>query len=361
MPSLAVFDFDRTVVDDDSDATIIRRLKERQPPPEWDSTNHDWTPYMSDVFEHAFSAGLSQEDILASIACMRATPGLPELFTRLAAEGWDILLLTDANTVFVKHWLKTHELDHCITSIITNGAFFESGRLHIEPCMRQAACARCPANLCKALALHTWCKIADFRSDLFSWFSFDIHNRSEAAMSGRLHIEPCMRQAACARCPANLCKALALHTWCKSGRLHIEPCMRQAACARCPANLCKALALHTWCKSGRLHIEPCMRQAACARCPANLCKALALHTWCKDRQYDRIVYSGDGRNDFCPATTLPASSTVFARRGYPLDDLIRASLASPTPQVKAKVVYWDDCYRIIEELFPEEKSKAGSE
>ncbi|KAG7298354.1 hypothetical protein JYU34_017969 [Plutella xylostella] len=238
MPSLAVFDFDRTVVDDDSDATIIRRLKERQPPPEWDSTNHDWTPYMSDVFEHAFSAGLSQEDILASIACMRATPGLPELFTKLAANGWDILLLTDANTVFVKHWLKTHELDHCITSIITNGAFFESGRLHIEPCMRQAACARCPANLCKALALHTWCK---------------------------------------------------------------------------------------------------------------------------DRQYDRIVYSGDGRNDFCPATTLPASSTVFARRGYPLDDLIRATLASPTPQVKAKVVYWDDCHRIIEELFPEDKSKTGSE
>lgn len=49
MASLAVFDFDHTIVDDDSDATIINRLKQKKPPPEWNSTNHDWTPYMSDV------------------------------------------------------------------------------------------------------------------------------------------------------------------------------------------------------------------------------------------------------------------------------------------------------------------------
>ncbi|GBP10146.1 hypothetical protein EVAR_77558_1 [Eumeta japonica] len=47
--SLAVFDFDRTIVDDDSDATIIRRLREKKPPPEWEQSNYDWTPYMSDV------------------------------------------------------------------------------------------------------------------------------------------------------------------------------------------------------------------------------------------------------------------------------------------------------------------------
>lgn len=49
MASLAVFDFDRTIVDADSDATIINRLREKKPPPEWESGNHDWTPYMSDV------------------------------------------------------------------------------------------------------------------------------------------------------------------------------------------------------------------------------------------------------------------------------------------------------------------------
>lgn len=49
MACLAVFDFDRTVVLDDSDATIINKLKENKPPPEWENSNKDWTPYMSDV------------------------------------------------------------------------------------------------------------------------------------------------------------------------------------------------------------------------------------------------------------------------------------------------------------------------
>lgn len=49
MASLAIFDFDRTIVDEDSDATIIKRLTEKKPPAEWESSNYDWTPYMSNV------------------------------------------------------------------------------------------------------------------------------------------------------------------------------------------------------------------------------------------------------------------------------------------------------------------------
>lgn len=41
---------------------------------------------------------------------MRATPGMPALITTLADRGWDVAILTDANTVFVNHWIKTHEL-----------------------------------------------------------------------------------------------------------------------------------------------------------------------------------------------------------------------------------------------------------
>lgn len=229
MPSLAVFDFDRTVVLDDSDATLINKLKENQPPPEWEGSNKDWTPYMNDVFEHAFTAGMSQEEILSCIGSMRPTPGIEHLITSLANEGWDILVLTDANTVFVNHWFKVHGLLDCITSIVTNRAFFEHGRLFIEPCMHQVACPRCPTNLCKSLALAQW---------------------------------------------------------------------------------------------------------------------LAKNS------YERIVYTGDGRNDYCPSTNLPFNSIVFPRRGFPLDDLTKKTLATSSPQVKAKVVPWDDCYQIVQELFP---------
>lgn len=230
MSSLAIFDFDRTIVDEDSDATIISKLREKKPPPEWEASNHDWTPYMNDVFEHAYTSGFSPEDILACIGAMRATPGSVELIKALAAEGWDVLILTDANSVFVSHWLKVHGLVDCVSSIITNRAFFVNGRLYIEPCMRQSACDRCPANLCKSAALAQW-------------------------------------------------------------------------------------------------------------------------LGCRG-PYARIFYAGDGRNDFCPATTLPPHAIVFPRRGYPLEDLIKKTQASPEPEVYAKMIPWNDCFKILQETCP---------
>ncbi|XP_050359747.1 pyridoxal phosphate phosphatase PHOSPHO2-like [Nymphalis io] len=236
MTNLAVFDFDRTIVDGDSDATIINRLREKKPPPEWEAGNHDWTPYMSDVFEHAYSAGLHPSDILDSIASMPPNPGIVELISTLAKEGWDILVLTDANSVFVNHWLKEHGLLEAITEVVTNRAFWKNDRLYIEPCMRQIECPRCPRNLCKSMALSNW---RHSRMSRYSNLYYKLH-----------------------------------------------------------------------------------------------------------------VYIGDGRNDFCPAITLPDEGIVFPRKGYPLYDLIMKNLSTPNPQVTAKVVPWDDAFTILEELFP---------
>ncbi|XP_026744181.1 pyridoxal phosphate phosphatase PHOSPHO2-like [Trichoplusia ni] len=230
MKSLAIFDFDRTIVDDDSDATIINRLKEKQPPPEWEAGNHDWTPYMSNVFEHAYSAGMNSEEILSSIESMKPINGAEKLITTLAAEGWDIIIISDANTVFINHWLKTHGLMDCITAIFTNGAFWQSGRLFIKPCMNQTTCPRCPSNLCKKKALTKW---------------------------------------------------------------------------------------------------------------------LSCHT------YASFAYCGDGRNDFCPSTAIPANGIVLPRYGYPLNSLIEKDKSSAEPLIKAKVCPWVTHHDILSALFPE--------
>ncbi|RVE43096.1 hypothetical protein evm_012270 [Chilo suppressalis] len=114
------------------------------------------------VFEHAYSAGMHPDDILDSIASMQPTPGMSRLLESLAAAGWDILLLTDANTVFVNHWLKTHGFEDIVTEVVTNRAFWERGRLFIEPCMHQQACNKCPTNLCKSIALAQFCASRDY-------------------------------------------------------------------------------------------------------------------------------------------------------------------------------------------------------
>lgn len=227
--SLIIFDFDRTIVDADSDATLIDKLREKQPPPEWEAGNHDWTPYMSDVFEHAYSAGLSRDDILQCIGCMRPTPGVKELIAVCAEEGWHIVIISDANTVFVEHWLKVNGLRDCITEIITNPAHWAGDKLLIKPYMHQTACARCPPNLCKKSALLQWTSKA---------------------------------------------------------------------------------------------------------------------------KYEKYVYCGDGRNDFCPVTVLPDHAIVCPRMGYPLHDLLKKDSSSSTPLVKANIVPWVHLTTVLDTLYP---------
>lgn len=42
----------------------------------------------------------------------------------------------------------------------------------------------------------------------------------------------------------------------------------------------------------------------CSRCAVNLCKGKELLSHLSEKPFDRVVYLGDGRNDFCPATKL---------------------------------------------------------
>ncbi|CAG4981809.1 unnamed protein product [Colias eurytheme] len=205
----------------------------------------------NEVFEHAYSAGFHPNDILDSIASMPPTRGMPQLIRTLSDRGWDVVLLTDANTVFVGHWLKTHGLEDAVTTVITNRAFWQHGRLYIEPCMRQNSCRSCPSNLCKSRALAQWCAGKQY-------------NRVIYAGDGRNDF--------------------------------------------CPAS----------------------------SLPSDY----------------RLVYAGDGRNGFCPASSLSEYAIVFPRKGYPLDDLIRKTLATPEPKVKARVVPWVDAFTILSELFP---------
>ncbi|RVE46678.1 hypothetical protein evm_008690 [Chilo suppressalis] len=94
---------------------------------------------------------------------------------------------------------------------------------------------------------------------------------------------------------------------------------------------------------------------SCNKCPTNLCKSIALAQFCASRDYSRIVTLGTEGMTIARQTNLPANGVVFPRRGYPLHDLIKKTLASPNPQVKAKVVPWEHCDAILQEIFPDEK------
>ena len=77
----------------------------------------------------------------------------------------------------------------------------------------------------------------------------------------------------------------------------------------------------------RLHVRA-YHSHSCERCKGapNLCKGHVVEEY---RQlhtgYDRVVYIGDGRNDYCPCLTLTQKDVVICREGYALAELLGQS------------------------------------
>jgi len=67
-------------------------------------------------------------------------------------------------------------------------------------------------------------------------------------------------------------------------------------------------------------IEVTNDSSDCIRCKDNLCKKQYLQTYL-DR-FDKVVYIGDGENDFCPASILRISDLLLMRKDYPLFKLV---------------------------------------
>ena len=75
-----------------------------------------------------------------------------------------------------------------------------------------------------------------------------------------------------------------------------------------------------WDESGRLRIRRCMSHCCviCEKTP-NMCKGTILYQLLAEKGlYSRVVYVGDGFNDFCPALKLTHADHVVARKGYSL-------------------------------------------
>jgi 2,3-diketo-5-methylthio-1-phosphopentane phosphatase len=86
----------------------------------------------------------------------------------------------------------------------------------------------------------------------------------------------------------------------------------------------KARSDHTGCDNG---------------CPRNLCKGRELSSMIarRMRQTKRVVYIGDGANDFCGVLSLGPNDIALARNGFPLADRIMRDPAA----VRCHVAFWD--------------------
>ena len=81
-------------------------------------------------------------------------------------------------------------------------------------------------------------------------------------------------------------------------------------------------------------------KAPCQYGGRNVCKGQVLLDYAGDK-YQKILYIGDGSNDFCSAMNLSANDLVMPRKGFTLDKMLQSN------NCQAEVKTWTDGYEII--------------
>lgn len=153
---LAIFDFDHTVADNNTD-TYIRDLlpKELIPCATRKLYKSDgWTAYMQAVFKLLDVHGLGEEQILTRLYQIQPTAGMRELLQNLRdTENTDVIFISDSNDYFIEAWLKHYNLTDCVYKVFSNPARFANGLLNIEMYHLQTTCKLSTKNLCKGMIM----------------------------------------------------------------------------------------------------------------------------------------------------------------------------------------------------------------
>ncbi|XP_030381023.1 probable phosphatase phospho2 [Scaptodrosophila lebanonensis] len=155
---LAAFDFDMTIINQDSDSVVSQLLPREQ-------FNADllglvqrcgWVVFIREVLLLLHERGIKSLDIGNVVRRIPAVPGMLRLLRKLARQpSLDMFIISDANCFFIEEWLLAHGVRHLFSGIISNPATVEAqGEVMVWPYEEQTHCQHCPRNLCKGSALH---------------------------------------------------------------------------------------------------------------------------------------------------------------------------------------------------------------
>ncbi|GAB4852749.1 hypothetical protein Ancab_016958 [Ancistrocladus abbreviatus] len=167
--AVVIFDFDRTIIDGDSDDWVVTQMGLTHLFRQLISTM-SWNSLMNKMMEELHSRGKNTEDISQ---CLRQTPISPSIISAIKSAysfGCDLRIISDANEFFIKTILKHHGMAECFTEIITNPTFVDKeGRLRILPYHESPhGCNLCPPNMCKGLIVkHIQASVSQSRKKTF--------------------------------------------------------------------------------------------------------------------------------------------------------------------------------------------------
>ncbi|KAL6144583.1 hypothetical protein ACLB2K_055274 [Fragaria x ananassa] len=154
---VVVFDFDKTIIDCDSDNWVVDGLGAT------DLFNQllptmPWNSLMDEMMKELHSQGKTIDDI---VEVLKRTPIHPRIVPAIKAahaSGCELRIVSDANLFFIETILKHLGLEEYFSEINTNPGYVdEEGRVRISPFCdftnSSHGCSICPPNMCKSVII----------------------------------------------------------------------------------------------------------------------------------------------------------------------------------------------------------------
>lgn len=158
--AVVVFDFDRTIIDDDSDRWIVTEmgLTHLFNQLRHSHTKMPWTSLMDKIMEQLHSNGITIDHIAECLQRASLHPSIVSAIKSAHALGCDLRIISDANLFSIQTILDHHGILGCFSQINTNPAFVDNQRrLRVTPfhdsTLPPHACPLCPSNMCKGLVI----------------------------------------------------------------------------------------------------------------------------------------------------------------------------------------------------------------
>ncbi|XP_043853940.1 pyridoxal phosphate phosphatase PHOSPHO2 [Dromiciops gliroides] len=153
MKFLLIFDFDHTIIDDNSDTWIVKCAPEKNLPNELKDSYEKgkWNEYMGRVFKYLGDKGIREYEMKRTMTEIPFTEGMIELinFVGKNKDIFDCIIISDSNTIFIDWILGAAKIRDVFDEVFTNpAAFNENGYLTLEG-VHVHHCDKCPKNLCK--------------------------------------------------------------------------------------------------------------------------------------------------------------------------------------------------------------------
>ncbi|KAM8889854.1 pyridoxal phosphate phosphatase PHOSPHO2 isoform 1-T2 [Synchiropus picturatus] len=160
MKTLMVFDFDHTLVDDNSDTWVIRCLPGQTIP---DSLRNSyrrghWTEFMGRLMNYIGDQEVLPDQVRKVMETIPFTAGMTDLLAFISENKntIDCIVISDANTMFIDWILHAAGLQQAVDKVFSNPAKFNDlGYMEVH-CHHSHDCDRCPVNLCKKKVLNMY-------------------------------------------------------------------------------------------------------------------------------------------------------------------------------------------------------------